>query len=219
MKTEELLFSGQPRVTHTLFNCNQKMRNLNVDELSNGTYGRIRRRAVTEPCRHQALLCVPTFPRGAGARGVYSVHSAIFVIAHTALGAAGEEAESAPSSPSPPTDTRAALWRSRSPRSDSRRRSHKHSPAWREDGIMGFFCFCSPLCRIFNGTLSRPPISIRPNTSRWKLPTASAALYLSIYPSNYLKILKPCRMYEKSFGPEHHSVSQRLPAMKLAPKG
>lgn len=146
------------------------MRNLNVDEqissrcqtAYDAAYGD---EPSLNPGDNKPSCVFQPFPEGSVPEGsiVYIQPS---LLSPTWLWGPRERKQSRPLAPPPPTDTRAALWRSRSPRSDSRRRSHKHSPAWREDGIMGFFCFCSPLCAVLNGTLSRPSISIRPNTSR-----------------------------------------------------
>lgn len=58
--------------------------------------------------RQQAALCAPTFSQRAAARPLYSAHSVVFVMAHTAPGAAGEEAVWQHPGPLP-SGTRAAL--------------------------------------------------------------------------------------------------------------
>lgn len=139
--------------------------------------------ATAEPCWQQIFLCILTFPKGLWPkRSIVCIQPSLFTV-HTALRAAGEEAVSA------------VLARAQGPLCDSHSihavtegaavTQTLFSVERRWNNGMFSACVASPLWAVINGTLSCPPINIQPNTSRWKQPTVSAALYLlSIYLSN-----------------------------------
>lgn len=111
--------------------------------------------ATTEPCEQQVFLYILIFPRGLlPKRSIVCIQPSLLF--SSGGGGRGSCAGSSFLCCCGPPGTRAALWQSRSPCSDSRRRSHKHCPTWRKrwnNGILLFLLvFASPLCSIINGS-------------------------------------------------------------------
>lgn len=128
----------------------------------------------------------PDLSQKVTAKEHYSVHSAIFVIAHMVLGGSGRGS---------------CVWSNfpfhRGPQAQGRHCGDQHLHTvtagrrhtntvqcgkkikWWDSSV--FACVASPLCSVINGTLSCPPISIHTNTSRWKQP-ALCPYTVSVYP-------------------------------------